>query len=121
MFGELVKLTGQSALEEYCRSFLEETGERPSAAEAFRAGLNPASAKKSHGHWFGYLDHLGMLSDRESAVVAAHGDVLAGFEGESITKSYKLVTLRALLHDGAPLSRCPHQPSGLHRPPSGAR
>ena len=107
MFGELVKLTGRSALEEYCRSFLEETGERPSAAQAFRAGLNPASARKSHGHWFGYLDHLDMLSDLESGVVAANGDVLAGFEGESITKSYKLVTLRALLHDGALRSGAP--------------
>ena len=39
--------------------------------------------------------------------MTAHGDVLAGFEGEAITKSYKLVTLRALLHDGALRSGAP--------------
>jgi hypothetical protein len=30
----------------------------------------------------------------------SHGDVLAGFEVEPVTKSYKLVTLKALLQDG---------------------
>ena len=30
-----------------------------------------------------------------------HGDVLAGFEKEPVTKSYKLVTLQALLQMGA--------------------
>ena len=95
MYGEMAKTTGRNALDEYCRSFVEETGQRPSAAQAFRAGLNPASGRRKHGHWFADLDDLGVLSDEESEVVAAQGDVLAGFEGEAITKSYKLTTLRA--------------------------
>ena len=46
-------------------------------------------------------DRPTLLGEREAAVVDAHGDTLRAFQTESITKSYKLVAIRALLHDGA--------------------
>ena len=74
-------------------------GDRPTAMQAWRAGHNPAAARSAHGGWFGLLDHLGLLGDDEAEVWHTHRDVLAGFEAEPVTKSYKLVTLKALLHD----------------------
>ena len=100
MFRSLVRFSGRDQLEEYCRAYFEEEGMRPSAAQAFRAGYRTSTARAKHGSWFGLLLHLGLLADEEERVMATAGNVLAGFEVESVTKSYKLVTLRALLHDG---------------------
>ncbi len=96
----LKKQTKQTALEEWCLSWAAEHGERPTATQAFRSGYNPAAARQRDGHWFGLLHRLGLLSDDERAVVDRQGDVLAAITTEPITKSYKLVTLRAMLHDG---------------------
>ena len=38
---------------------------RPSAAQTFHAGYNPASVQRRHGGWFGYLADLGLASERE--------------------------------------------------------
>lgn len=98
---KIARVGGRLALEDYCRSHAEERGIRPSAVQAFEAGYNPSSARASHGHWFGFLADIDLLRSSELDVVQQHGDVLAGFEKEPITKSYKLVTLQALLHMGA--------------------
>jgi superfamily II DNA or RNA helicase/diadenosine tetraphosphate (Ap4A) HIT family hydrolase/HKD family nuclease len=101
MLKGLVKVSARAGLEEYCRSHYEEEGARPSAAQAFHAGYNPASVRARHNGWFGYLDHLGLASESEKSVFSHVGDVLHGFEAEPVTKSYKLILLRALLHNGA--------------------
>lgn len=69
--------------------------------QVYEAGYNPSSARARHGHWFAFLDELELLNQQEREVVRGHDDVLAGFEKEAITKSYKLVTLQALLQLGA--------------------
>jgi superfamily II DNA or RNA helicase/diadenosine tetraphosphate (Ap4A) HIT family hydrolase/HKD family nuclease len=97
----IARVGARSALEDYCRSHADERGRRPSAVQAYEAGYNPASARGEHGHWFAFLDDLGLLDEHERAVVRRHGDVLDGFEKEAITKSYKLVTLQALLQMNA--------------------
>ncbi len=101
MLAAMAKRKPIDALADYCVDYAAERGFRPTAVQAFRSGFNPRSAATKHRHWFGLLDDLGLLSDREAAVVRAHGDVLRAFEKEPVTKSYKLVTLRALLHDRA--------------------
>jgi superfamily II DNA or RNA helicase/diadenosine tetraphosphate (Ap4A) HIT family hydrolase/HKD family nuclease len=90
----------RSALEDYCRSYADERGYRPSAVQAYEAGYNPTSARAGHGHWFGFLDDLDLLDGQEREVVRRHADVLTGFEKEPITKSYKLITLQTLLRLG---------------------
>jgi superfamily II DNA or RNA helicase/diadenosine tetraphosphate (Ap4A) HIT family hydrolase/HKD family nuclease len=97
----VARVGARSALEDYCRSYADERGRRPSAVQAYEAGYNPASARGGHGHWFAFLDDLGLLDERERAVMRRHADVLDGFETEAITKSYKLVTLQALLQMNA--------------------
>nr|WP_090339726.1 DUF3427 domain-containing protein [Mycolicibacterium malmesburyense]CRL68234.1 type III restriction enzyme res subunit [Mycolicibacterium malmesburyense] len=101
MLKTLSRTTARDAIEEYCRSYLEEEGLRPTAAQTLRAGHDPAVVSAKYGSWFAFLRVAELLGEREAAVVDAHGDTLRAFQTESITKSYKLVTIRALLHDGA--------------------
>ena len=97
----VTRVGARSALADYCRSYADERGRRPSAVQAYEAGYNPSSARAAHGHWFGFLDDMELLSESERDVVRRHADVLTGFEKEPINKSYKLVTLQALLQLGA--------------------
>jgi superfamily II DNA or RNA helicase/diadenosine tetraphosphate (Ap4A) HIT family hydrolase/HKD family nuclease len=94
------RVGARSALEDYCRSYADERGSSPTALQVYEAGYNPSSARSGHGHWFGFLEDLDLLASDQREVVRRHGDVLAGIEKEAITKSYKLVTLQALLHIG---------------------
>ncbi len=96
----MVKHTRLDTLADYCLAYTEEHGFHPTALQAHRSGMNPAAARRLHGHWFGLLSELEVLTGDEFAAVAAHGEVLRAIEQERITKCYKLLTLRALLHDG---------------------
>ncbi len=100
LFEELAKLRGKSVVEEYCRAYFEDEGVRPSAAQVFAAGYNPGALRSKFGGWFSFLASLGMLTEKEQRVLARHEESLSIFETESITKSYKLVALRAMLRDG---------------------
>jgi superfamily II DNA or RNA helicase/diadenosine tetraphosphate (Ap4A) HIT family hydrolase len=97
----VTRVGARSALEDYCRSYADEHGYRPSAVQADEAGYNPSSARARYGHWFAFLDDLELLAEQEHEVTQRHSDVLAGIEKEPIRKSYKLVTLQALLQMGA--------------------
>lgn len=107
LLASLVRTTGRDLLADYCRDYAEDTGARPSAVQAFRAGFNPRTARRRHGHWFGLLQELDVLTDEERSVVDLVGDVLTTVEKESATKSYKLVTLRSLVQRGRLRSGAP--------------
>ena len=100
MLKSLTRTTATDAVEEYCRSYQEDEGLRPTAAQTFRAGHDPAAVSSKHGSWFGFLNTLGLLGPREEAVFSAHADLLRAIQVEDITKCYKLIAMRALLHDG---------------------
>ena len=101
MLKSLTQTSARDAIEEYCRSYMLEEGLRPTAAQAFRAGHDPAVVSQRYGSWFGFLRVIELLGKREGAVADAYGDVLRGVQTESITKCYKIIAIRALLHDGA--------------------
>jgi hypothetical protein len=101
MLKALSRTTAHDAIEEYCRSYMEEEGLRPTAAQTFRAGHNPVVVSQKYGSWFAFLRAVDLLGDNEAAVVDAYGDTLRAIQNENITKSYKLIAIRALLHDGA--------------------
>jgi superfamily II DNA or RNA helicase/HKD family nuclease len=90
----------QSALEAYVLARFEETGERPTAVQCTRAGLNPASARSRGRGWFDWLADRGVLSDAELAAVDVGGPFLRAVEREQISKSFKLLTLRAMVRRG---------------------
>lgn len=101
MLKSLSRTTSRDAIEEYCRAYMEEEGIRPTAAQTFRAGHDPAVVTGTHGSWFNFLRFIDLLGERESAVVDAFGEPLRAIQFESITKSYKLIAMRSLLHEGA--------------------
>ena len=100
ILSSIARVGARSVLEDYCLSYADERGGRPTALQVFEAGFNPAAVRSRHGHWFGFLDDIDLLGTKEREVVRRNGDVLAGLEVEAITKSYKLVTLKALLQLG---------------------
>lgn len=85
----------------FCLQFYDDLGERPTAVQAFAAGFNHRSAKNRHDHWFAALATLGLLNESEREVAEKHGDILSQIEREDVTKSYKMVTLRALIAEDA--------------------
>jgi len=131
VFKKLVRLGAHDELEEWCREEFAENGARPSADRAFQVGFDPGAIRRrdrSQG-WFDFLKGLGaraqpgqnkprgeprsdppiepMLSDLEARALDEGGDFLRGLEVESLTKSFKLVSLKALLADGALLTGAP--------------
>ena len=78
-------------------------GVRPRALELALVTRKSHELKKLGG-WFGFLDGIGMLGDVERAVLALDGgrgrDFLLEIEHGAYTKSFKLVTLRAMLNLG---------------------
>lgn len=96
----LARAARPNALVEFISGVVEETGERPSAVQAYRAGFNPASLNPSGG-WFAVLEAEGLLSDVEVSVLRAHEQTLKAVAVEPMTKCYKMVTLRAMTMAGA--------------------
>ncbi len=92
---ELLRLLPKSrgrSLAAFVDAWVAEHGRRPTAGETFQAGYNPASAP---GRWFGFLAERGCLEPTEAAVAERHRALLADVATTSMTKSYKMVALRA--------------------------
>jgi superfamily II DNA or RNA helicase/diadenosine tetraphosphate (Ap4A) HIT family hydrolase len=105
LLAELTQREQGRALHVYCRQYFDEHGRRPTAVQAWRSGYNPR-AQQALG-WFGALDGMDLLTDDERPPARQFGDFLRAIEREPITKSYKLVTLQAVVELGglsAPVS-----------------
>jgi superfamily II DNA or RNA helicase len=99
---ELTRREQGPALVRFCRAYVAEHGRRPTAVQAWRAGFNPGSLRPLG--WFRGLANLDLLDDSDTPVVERLGDLLRDIERETITKSYKLVTLQAFLDIGGLVS-----------------
>ncbi len=86
------------ALEAYYLDFRERTGERPKALDIFHAGFNPRTT--GHGGWLGFVDHQGDLSAVEQQVVERHRGVLDALATTQMTRSYKMLLVRAMQRVG---------------------
>ena len=78
--------------------FRERHGVRPTALELYHSGYNPRSLKKSHGSWFEFLKTMNDLSEGEQQSVHVARDFLAHLEITPMTKSFKMLTLLAMLN-----------------------
>ena len=101
MLRQLAPTSARDAIEDYCRSYVDEEGLRPTAAQAFRAGHDPAIVRAKYGSWFDFLNAIELLGENEARTLELNGDVLRAIQSEPITKSYKLVALQAMLHQDA--------------------
>jgi hypothetical protein len=86
------------ALEAFYRDFLFRHGVRPTATEVLHAGFNPRSS--GHGSWLNFVRHMDGLSDRERQVLMRHAGFLGNLERTPMTRSYKMLVLKALQQAG---------------------
>jgi superfamily II DNA or RNA helicase/diadenosine tetraphosphate (Ap4A) HIT family hydrolase len=81
-------------------TFRDAHGRRPTATELFHEHVNFAPIAKNKSTWFHFVREQGDLTDDEAAVLDAHEAWFGDLLRTRMTKSYKMVALRALLdHD----------------------
>jgi superfamily II DNA or RNA helicase/HKD family nuclease len=87
------------AIQAHYLDFRERHGQRPSASEMFRDGFTPRALRSSHGSWLRFVQAMGDLSPDEIAALDQASDFLVDLEGTRMTKSFKILTLLALLDE----------------------
>jgi hypothetical protein len=83
----------------FYRDFRERHGTRPTASEVQHAGFNPG--RTGHEGWLGFVANMGDLSDAQRAAWRAHRALLDEIETTRMTRSYKMLVLRAMIEAGA--------------------
>ena len=87
------------ALEAFYLDFKLRFGERPTASETFHAGFDPRNS--GHGGWFAFVGHQGDLIKAEETALTADGDFIELLIKTPMTRSYKMLLLRALRLENA--------------------
>lgn len=96
----LVRKTGRDDdLEAFYLDFRERHGQRPTALEAFHAGFNPR--RSGRGGWIAFVASRRDLTPGQQAAFERHGAFLNELETSSMTRSYNMLLLRAMLDEGA--------------------
>lgn len=93
---KLVSTKGDKQLEIY-RNLKESLGRRPSLAEFYRIGGSADTIRKDFGQWYAFLKDEQDLLDSEIECLSKYEDFLRELETTSLTKSFKLVLLEALI------------------------
>lgn len=88
----------ESALVQYYKDFREQHGQRPLASEAYHDGYLPSGARAIYGSWLELVEAMGDMDAEEKLVLNEHRVLLKGLEITSMSRSYKMVLLRALLN-----------------------
>lgn len=83
------------------REFRDSHGERPTSTEALHEGYSPRSVRRSYGSWPRFLKVMGDLSENEQHVLdlASAGEFLESLEITPMTRSFKMLTLLAMLNE----------------------
>jgi superfamily II DNA or RNA helicase/HKD family nuclease/SOS-response transcriptional repressor LexA len=82
-------------------------GRRPTLAEYYRAGSNVLAMRRQYGSWFELVEAMSDLEAGQAVVLHAQFGLLREIETTAMTKSFKMVTLEAML-----------ELNGLRDPPS---
>lgn len=97
----LPKKSGADAAKAVYLELRERTGHRPTATEMFHENYNPRALRTSHGSWLRFVKSMGDLSSAQQAALAEGEDFLAELERTQMTKSFKMLTLLAMLDEDA--------------------
>jgi superfamily II DNA or RNA helicase/HKD family nuclease len=92
--------SGEVLLEARYRSFQEQNGVRPRAVELFREGFRPGVVQKRDGSWLRFVERMGGLDGNAVEALKAHAAFLTDMEKTSMTRSYKMLVMRAILDSG---------------------
>jgi len=93
---EFVKNRIDNQIELY-RDLRESRGSRPSIAEFYQAGGRIRTVRKEYGQWFSMVKSEGDFSKVEEACLSSNSHFLSEIEKTSMTKSYKMILLEAML------------------------
>lgn len=98
MIERLLRPAGDmEAIDRFYQDYVEQHGERPTAMQAYHAGYNPRAVRGLHGSWHGYVDARGGLSSQERVSWESGKEFLGVIERTTMTKSYKMLVLLAML------------------------
>lgn len=98
---KLLMPSGRSEVEHAYRELYTSRGERPTAGEMHRLGYRPRTLRDAHGSWFEFVESEKHLDEAESRVLGESREWLEELETTSMVKSFKMVTLEALLEADA--------------------
>ena len=89
------------ALRAWYENFRERHETRPTALEVHHAGYNPRSVSKTHGSWLGFVRAMDDLSQARERVWKNEtaSKFLTSLDTTKMTKSYKMLTLLAMLNE----------------------
>ena len=83
-------------------TFREDHEQRPMAAETYHSGYNPRTLGRLNGSWLRFVDSMGDMSSTHRVLLAQRaGRFLTHLETTPMTKSYKMVTLLAMVRRDA--------------------
>ena len=97
----LKRPSDSDALQACYLDFRQRHGQRPTATELFHEGYTPRSLRTTHGSWLLFVKAMGDLSPPHQAALAQAADFLASLEITQMTKSFKMLTLLAMLNEDA--------------------
>lgn len=102
MLRELLRLrAGDDLVKAYYTDFRERYGQRPTATEAFHDGYNPRSLRPTYGSWLRFVRMMGDFTPVQEAAFSSTHEFLDSLETTPMTKSFKMLTLLALLNEDA--------------------
>ena len=101
LLASLFRVGGTDEVERVYRELRATRGVRPTAGELQRMGYLPGRLRERHGSWFGFVRAEGDLTPPEGRALEVAGAFLRDLETTEMTKSFKAVTLEALLDDDA--------------------
>jgi superfamily II DNA or RNA helicase len=92
---------GADQVAAWYRSFEELHGRRPLASEAYHEGYDPKRVRQSFGGWPGFVHAQGGLDAPSARAFEAHRPFLEALERTPMTRSFKMVTLLAMIAEGS--------------------
>lgn len=93
---EFVKNRIDSQVELY-QDLQESHGSRPSIAEFYQAGGKIQTVRQEYGQWFSMVESQNDLNQDEINCLSSNFDFFAEIEKTPMTKSYKMILLKAML------------------------
>ena len=88
---------GGAAVEQFYKDFKLRNGIRPTALETFQEWYNIRSL--DYSSWFEFVNHMGDLDQDQQEALRESGTFLKELEKTKMSKSYKMLTLLAMLNE----------------------
>ncbi len=101
MLAKLSKKSPENVLIFEYMNFRDVQGRRPTASELLTCGANFKAIRSNYGSWYSFVEQQGDLDETESRILDKYGPWFADLLTTSITKSFKMIALQALIEAGA--------------------